>query len=340
MGFEPTDACTSHAFEACSFGRSDTLPPTSVQDGRGGVAGGGRPTRDRRAGAQPSDFPGGRHVSLRLPRRRHPAADRGMRARPPGARPAGRGGLPAGRVGHPEARHVDVRHRPARLPAVVRRRQARVRAGLRGCGGRRDRGRVGLSQGQGRLGAGAVQRGHPARAQDLRPGPQRVLDHAGAQAGGRLLGAVLRRQAGRDRAEDLPRCRGDVDRGAQVGPARRAGRHDQPRRDHQPDRAYREAVGVQLQRRRQGRADQRPGRRAGGGPAHRVLHHLGGAAGRQDRGSAASRGAARPSSSARCSTRAARSPAASRRPWTSSALRARSRPWRSSGCRRPGRRPS
>ena len=26
MGFEPTEACTSHAFEACSFGRSDTLP--------------------------------------------------------------------------------------------------------------------------------------------------------------------------------------------------------------------------------------------------------------------------------------------------------------------------
>jgi polar amino acid transport system substrate-binding protein len=41
VGFEPTEACTSHAFEACSFGRSDTLPPRSLQDGRDGVAGGG-----------------------------------------------------------------------------------------------------------------------------------------------------------------------------------------------------------------------------------------------------------------------------------------------------------
>ena len=31
VGFEPTEACTSHAFEACSFGRSDTLPPMSLQ---------------------------------------------------------------------------------------------------------------------------------------------------------------------------------------------------------------------------------------------------------------------------------------------------------------------
>ncbi len=30
VGFEPTEACTSHAFEACSFGRSDTLPTMSL----------------------------------------------------------------------------------------------------------------------------------------------------------------------------------------------------------------------------------------------------------------------------------------------------------------------
>ena len=35
VGFEPTDACTSHAFEACSFGRSDTLPPTTLAEGPG-----------------------------------------------------------------------------------------------------------------------------------------------------------------------------------------------------------------------------------------------------------------------------------------------------------------
>jgi polar amino acid transport system substrate-binding protein len=31
VGFEPTEACTSRAFEARSFGRSDTLPPRSLQ---------------------------------------------------------------------------------------------------------------------------------------------------------------------------------------------------------------------------------------------------------------------------------------------------------------------
>ncbi len=31
VGFEPTEACTSHAFEACSFGRSDTPPPERLQ---------------------------------------------------------------------------------------------------------------------------------------------------------------------------------------------------------------------------------------------------------------------------------------------------------------------
>ena len=30
VGFEPTEACTSHAFEACSFGRSDTPPPKTL----------------------------------------------------------------------------------------------------------------------------------------------------------------------------------------------------------------------------------------------------------------------------------------------------------------------
>ena len=33
VGFEPTEACTSHAFEACSLGRSDTPPRASLPDG-------------------------------------------------------------------------------------------------------------------------------------------------------------------------------------------------------------------------------------------------------------------------------------------------------------------
>ena len=31
VGFEPTESLPSHAFEACSFGRSDTPPPRNVQ---------------------------------------------------------------------------------------------------------------------------------------------------------------------------------------------------------------------------------------------------------------------------------------------------------------------
>jgi hypothetical protein len=30
QGFEPWEACTSHAFEACSLGHSDTPPPTRI----------------------------------------------------------------------------------------------------------------------------------------------------------------------------------------------------------------------------------------------------------------------------------------------------------------------
>ena len=57
--------------------------------------------------------------------------------------------------------------------------------------------------------------------------------------------------------------------GPQGPQARRAGRHHQLHR-RQGDRPGRR--GVQHQRRRQGRAVQRPGRRAGRGPADRVLH--------------------------------------------------------------------
>ena len=46
VGFEPTEAFTSHAFEACSFGRSDTPPPRRVQ-GPGGLPEIGRSRRTR-----------------------------------------------------------------------------------------------------------------------------------------------------------------------------------------------------------------------------------------------------------------------------------------------------
>ena len=39
-GFEPPEACTSHAFEACALVRSATLPPASVTErGRGSGTG-------------------------------------------------------------------------------------------------------------------------------------------------------------------------------------------------------------------------------------------------------------------------------------------------------------
>src|ERR1700754_2170658 len=52
VGFEPTEACTSHAFEACSFGRSDTLPPRILQEP--GCAPAAGPRTGRTAGPSPA----------------------------------------------------------------------------------------------------------------------------------------------------------------------------------------------------------------------------------------------------------------------------------------------
>ena len=45
VGFEPTEACTSHAFEACPFGRSGTSPPARLTAIRFGHDSTGRPDR-------------------------------------------------------------------------------------------------------------------------------------------------------------------------------------------------------------------------------------------------------------------------------------------------------
>jgi hypothetical protein len=47
VGFEPTEAFTSHAFEACSFGRSDTPPSKRLQD-QPSPSGGEEPRQQRR----------------------------------------------------------------------------------------------------------------------------------------------------------------------------------------------------------------------------------------------------------------------------------------------------
>ena len=44
-GFEPPEACTSHAFEACALVRSATLPPASVTE----------PDRGSETGAEPGE---------------------------------------------------------------------------------------------------------------------------------------------------------------------------------------------------------------------------------------------------------------------------------------------
>ncbi len=87
--------------------------------------------------------------------------------------------------------------------------------------------------------AGAVQRRHPARAEDVRPQPHRVLDHrrSGAQAVD-FSAPVLRREAGRGRrSATSPAAAATTIARAEGLPARRAGRHHQLRGDRRPDRA-------------------------------------------------------------------------------------------------------
>src|SRR3954451_13627162 len=262
-----------------------TVPPFSA---RGGCA------RSRAATCQrlidsPGTAPAQSSGDLPVPA---PARGRGA-AGPAGGRRRLRSGpdparrrvrlLRAGRAVHAHRRDADLRHRPARLPAVVPRRRPGIGQGLRERGRVRDRRRARLPARQGHVGAGAVQRRDPARPEDLRRQPDGVLDHRRAQAGRRLLLAVLRRQtgggrtqghAGRGRDEHLP---------AQEPQGGGPGRYDQPGRGDQADRPRRRACGVQHQRRRQARADQRADRRAGRRPAHGLLHHLGRAGQRHDR---------------------------------------------------------
>ncbi|MCV7133293.1 amino acid ABC transporter permease [Mycobacterium hodleri] len=150
---------------------------------------------------------------------------------------------------------------------MVRRRRPGQRQGLRVGRRLRRRRQAGLHPCGRDVGAGAVQRGDRPGAQDVRRQPQRVLDHRRTQASRRLLVAVLRRDPGRPDGEVLPR-RGSEGRRRPQGPqARRPGRHHQlhGRSSDRPRRG-----GVQQQRRRQGRADQRPDRRAGAGSADRL----------------------------------------------------------------------
>ena len=145
-----------------------------------------------------------------------------------------------------------------------------------------------------------------ADAEELRLRHQRVLDHRGAQAGRRLLLALLRRQAGRRHHQGLQGGRRHRPRRPQGPDARRPGRHDQPRRDQRRDRRRARARGSSTPTTTRCGPRERPDRRARRRPADRVLHDL-----RRARRRARSSGSCRPaagrrSSSAWCSTRAAR----------------------------------
>ncbi|KAA0098207.1 amino acid ABC transporter permease [Mycolicibacterium sp. P1-18] len=172
-----------------------------------------------------------------------------------------------GPAAHPEEGVDHLRHRPAGVSALVRRRRPCQREGLR-VGRRLCRRRQAGLRACGRdVGAGAVQRGHRPGPEDVRRQPQRVLHHRRTQAGRRLLLAVLRRHPGGRRAEVLPRRGGEGRRRPQGPQARRAGRHHQLHRREggRPGRG-----GLQQQRRRQGGVVERSDRRAGAGSADGV----------------------------------------------------------------------
>src|SRR5690606_20702791 len=104
-----------------------------------------------------------------------------------------------------------------------------------------------------------------------------------------LLGALLRRETGGGRAAGQPGRERVVDRRPRGRAPGRTGGLDQLPGDRRPDRGHDRARGVQHQRRREARPVQRPGRRDRGGPADRLLHHVGGAGGCDDRRPAAAR---------------------------------------------------
>ena len=229
------------------------------------------PTRDRRACPQPSDCPRGRHVALRLPPRRHPPDHRRVRPRPAGARPATRVGrrLPGGRVADAQAGHADDRHRPAGLPAVVRRRRPDQRARVRGAVAYAVADELGYPQDTVDLGPGAVQRGDPARARSpstststefsITEERKQAVDFSSPYYDVKQAVMTRRtssRSAGATTLAELKAAK----LGAQVGTTS----YDAITDLIAPTTP---AVGVQHQRRRQARADQRPGRRDRGRPA-------------------------------------------------------------------------
>ena len=173
----------------------------------------------------------------------------------------------------PRGRHAHDRHRRSRLLPVRDRRRPDhgpgVRVGRRA--GRRPRAR--LRGRLGRVGPHGLRRGDRPRPQGLRLQPAAVHDHRGAPAGGRLQRGLLQRAAGRVRPGRLPRrqCRlGGRPRVAED--RRRVGHHQRHlrRRGHQ---ARGRAVHLPGQRRREGRARERPDRRDRQRPPDRALHH-------------------------------------------------------------------
>ena len=130
-----------------------------------------------------------------------------------------------------------------------------------------------LRPGRRHLDARRVRQRHPARAEELRLRHQRVLDHRRAQAGGRLLPRLLRRDPGVVTVKGSKIANATSIAELKNAKTRRPGRHDEPRR-HQRTRSSpaTKPARVQHQRRRREGPRERPDRRARHRPADGVLH--------------------------------------------------------------------
>ena len=170
-------------------------------------------------------------------------------------------------------RQADDRHRQAGLRAVVRRRQAGERQGLRGCGRRGGGDQARLHRRRRSPGSGS-----PFNSV-FKPTPKNwdfdinefSITEERKQARGLLL-AVLRREPGGRHDQGLQGGRRHRRRRPQGADARRPGRHHQLRGDQRGDRPDEQAAGLQQQQRRGEGPRERPDRRAGHRPADRVLH--------------------------------------------------------------------
>ncbi len=230
----------------------------------------------------------------------------------PGGRVSGAGGerhrIPLCQ-GHPADHDRGQAHRgdrPAGVRAVGRRRQARERRGLRGRRRVRRRREARLRAGRRGVDPGPLQQRHRARPEGVRLRHQPVLHHRRAQAGRRLLLAVLPGAADGHRAEDL--AGGERDRRVGAGLGASSARRSAPPASRRSTTSIKPTTQAAVyntnedaKKALQNGTDRRARRR----PAHGVLHHRRRGA-RRPRSSASCPRSARPRRSGSCSTRARR----------------------------------